>query len=46
MIVKQGNKYIVKSETGKNLSKPLYSRKTAEKRLAQVHYFKNKEKNT
>ena len=43
MIVRQGDKYIVKSESGKNLSKPLYSRKAAEKRLAQVHYFSRKD---
>jgi len=44
MIVKEGNKYIVKSESGKkNLSKPV-SKKQAKKRLAQVEYFKNKGK--
>ena len=41
MIVKQGNRYVVKSEkTGRNLSKPV-SKAKAEKRLAQVEYFKH-----
>ena len=42
MIVKTNKGYVVKSESGKTLSKPLSTRKEAEKRLAQVHYFKNK----
>lgn len=40
-VVKQGSQYCVKSETGKNLGcKP--SKGGAEKRLAQVEYFKHK----
>ena len=42
MITKTKSGYIVKSESGKNLSKPLPSKAQAEKRLAQVEYFKNK----
>ena len=37
---KQG--YIVKSEGGKNLSKPTLSKAQAAKRLAQVEYWKRK----
>lgn len=43
MIKPVGGKFIVTSESGKNLSKPL-SKKDAEKRLKQVEYFKNKDK--
>lgn len=43
MIVKQGSKYVVKSEKGKTLSKPM-SKSQAEKRLKQVEYFKHKSK--
>jgi hypothetical protein len=39
MIVKQGSKYVVKSEKGKTMSKPL-SKAKAKKRLAQIEYFK------
>lgn len=42
MIVKTKSGYVVKSESGKNLSKPLPTRQQAEKRLAQIHYFKSK----
>lgn len=42
MIVKTNKGYVVKSESGRNLSKPLSTRKQAEKRLAQVEYYKNK----
>lgn len=42
MIVKSGNGYQVKSESGgKNLSKPVLSKKAAVKRLQQVEYFKH-----
>ena len=41
MIVKTNKGYVVKSEKGKTLSKPM-SKPQAEKRLAQVEYFKNK----
>jgi hypothetical protein len=40
MIVRQGEKYVVKSESGKNLSKPL-SKAAAKKRLAEVEMFKH-----
>lgn len=41
MIVPVGKgKYVVKSAKGKNLSKPV-SKEQAEKRLAQVEYFKH-----
>lgn len=43
MLVKKGNKYVVKSEKGKNLSKPM-SKAKAKKRLQQVEYFKHKGK--
>ena len=43
-IVKTGSKYVVKSEkTGKPLSKPT-SKAGAEKRLAQVEWFKKHKK--
>lgn len=41
MLVKHGNRYVVKSEkSGRNLSKPTTKAK-AEKRIAQVEWFKN-----
>ncbi len=42
MIRKQGGGYVVKSHSGKNLSKPM-SKAKAKKRLAQVEYFKAKD---
>ena len=42
MIVKTKQGHQVKSESGKNLSKPNLTKKQAEKRLAQVEYFKHK----
>jgi hypothetical protein len=36
--------YQVKSESGKNLSKPNLTKAEAKKRLAEVEYFKNKKK--
>ena len=42
MIVKKGDGYYVVSEKGKNLGGPYTTRKQAEKRLAQVEYFKHK----
>ena len=42
MIKKTKQGYQVKSESGKNLSKPNLSKTQAEKRLKQVEYFKNK----
>ena len=44
MIKKTPSGYKVTSEGGKNLSKPNLSKGQAEKRLAQVEYFKNKKK--
>ena len=42
MISKTSKCYVVKSESGRVLSKPYPTRKGAEKRLAQIEYFKNK----
>jgi len=42
VIVKRGGGYQVKSEGGKNLSKPGLSKAAAEKRLRQVEYFKHR----
>lgn len=42
MIVKSGKGYQVKSESGKNLSKPGLSKMAAIKRLQMVKYFKHK----
>lgn len=42
MISKTRQCYVVKSEKGRVLSKPYPTRKGAEKRLAQMHYFQNK----
>lgn len=39
MIVKSGGGFVVKSESGKNLSRQL-SKAQAKKRLRQVEYFK------
>ena len=44
MIVKTKQGYQVKSESGKNLSKPNLSKKQALARLKQVEMFKNKRK--
>jgi hypothetical protein len=41
MIVKSGQGYQVKSEHGKNLSRPGLSKAQAEHRLKQVEYFKH-----
>lgn len=41
MIVKEKSGYKVKSESGKNLSKPGLSKKQATKRLKQVEWFKH-----
>jgi len=41
MIKKTDKGYQVKSESGKNLSKPNLSKGQAEKRLQQVEYFKH-----
>lgn len=42
MIVKTSKGYVVKSESGKNLSRPYATKQQAQKRLNQVHYFENK----
>lgn len=42
MIVKTSKGYVVKSESGKNLSKPLPTKKQAMDRLKQVEYYKSK----
>lgn len=41
MLKKVGNKFEVRSEHGKRLSKPM-SKDKAKKRLAQIEYFKHK----
>jgi len=38
MIQKTSKGYVVKSESGRNLSKPLPTKAQAERRLAQVEY--------
>lgn len=42
MIVKQGSKYVVKSERGKTLSRHYSTNAQAQKRLAQIEYYKSK----
>lgn len=42
MIVKTNKGYVVKSESGKPLSKPYATKQQAQKRLRQVHYYSNK----
>lgn len=44
MIVKTKQGYVVKSEAGKNLSKPLKTLAEAQKRLIQVERFKARER--
>lgn len=44
MIVKTKTGYQVKSESGKPLSKPNLTKEEANKRLAQIEFFKNKNK--
>ena len=44
MIFKTNKGYVVKSESGKNLSKPYPTKQQAQKRLAEIHYFSNKKK--
>jgi len=44
MIVKTKTGYQVKSESGKPLSKPNLTKEQANKRLAQIEMFKNKNK--
>lgn len=42
MIQKTNKGYVVKSESGKTLSKPYPTKQQAQKRLQQIEYFKNK----
>ena len=42
MIVKTKQGYVVKSESGRNLSRPLPTKAQAENRLKQVEYWKRK----
>lgn len=42
MIVKTKQGYQVRSNQGKPLSKPNLTKKQAQKRLKQVHYYQNK----
>ena len=44
MIVKTSKGYVVKSESGKNLSKPYPTKQQAQKRLQQVEFYKSKNK--
>ena len=44
MIVKTSKGYVVKSESGKNLSKPYPTKQQAQTRLMEIHYFSNKKK--
>lgn len=43
VIVKKGSKWQVKSKSGRNMG-TYKTKKKAEKRLKQVHYFKHKNK--
>ena len=42
MIAKTKEGYVVKSESGKTLSKPYATKEQAQKRLQQIEYFKHK----
>lgn len=42
MIVKTRQGYQVRSESGRNLSRPNLTKQQAQKRLAQVEYYKGK----
>lgn len=42
MIVKTKQGYVVKSESGRNLSRPLPTKAQAQARLQQVEYYKRK----
>lgn len=46
MIKKSGKGFSVKSETGKNLGGPYKTKAEADKRLAQVEYFKHQGSST
>ena len=42
MIIKQGDKYVIKSEDGKKTLGTYNTKEAAEKRLQQIEYFKHK----
>ena len=42
MISKTSKGYVVKSESGKTLSKPYQTKAQAQKRLNQIHYYSKK----
>lgn len=42
MISKTKQGYVVKSESGKTLSRPYPTKQQAQKRLAQIHYYSKK----
>ena len=42
MIVKTSKGFVVKSESGKNLSRPYKTKAQAQNRLREIHYFSNK----
>ena len=42
MVVKTNKGYVVKSESGKTLSKPYPTKSQAQTRLRQIEYFKSK----
>ena len=42
MISKTKQGYVVRSESGKRLSKPYPTKEQAQKRLREIEYFKNK----
>ena len=42
MIRKTNKGYVVKSESGKTLSKPYTTKQQAQTRLRQIHYYQNK----
>lgn len=42
MVSKVNGGYVVKSESGKKLSRVYPTKQQAEKRLQQIHYFSNK----
>ena len=44
MIVKTQKGYVVKSESGKPLSKPYATKQQAQQRLNEIEYFKTKRK--
>lgn len=44
MIVKTKSGYVVKSESGKTLSKPYQTKQQAQERLREIEYFKSKKK--